>query len=225
MKPIVFIGDLHGQINLVRKIKEQFPNHRRIWLGDIPDSYDQSTGNMLACIYETMDEEKVMGNHDFHYFCDRGRCSGYNNILQSLIIPIRWKWEESFKHHIYIPEANLLVTHAGICNRLYNELVARFQVVEWGNPTIETELKEFQSLKVGKFRGGINEYGGHLWCDWNKEFDPVPGLNQVFGHTPVEEIECVETEDSTNYNLDCLERGKQEVLVWNNGVFVKESIR
>lgn len=35
---------------------------------------------------------------------------------------------------------------------------------------------------VGKSRGGLLLAGGLLWCD-PCEFEGIPGLNQVFGHT------------------------------------------
>src|SRR3989304_634903 len=27
--------------------------------------------------------------------------------------------------------------------------------------------------------------GFSLWCDYNEEFEPIPELNQIFGHTPL----------------------------------------
>lgn len=32
-------------------------------------------------------------------------------------------------------------------------------------------------------RGGSNDVGCPLWCDYD-EFGDIPGINQIFGHTP-----------------------------------------
>jgi hypothetical protein len=39
-------------------------------------------------------------------------------------------------------------------------------------------------FNVGYSRKGWAKYGHILWCDFNREFQPVKGLNQLFGHTP-----------------------------------------
>ena len=39
-------------------------------------------------------------------------------------------------------------------------------------------------LACGAGRGGRELVGGITWLDWWCEFTPVPGLNQIVGHTP-----------------------------------------
>ena len=36
----------------------------------------------------------------------------------------------------------------------------------------------------GMARGGLEKIGGLTWLDWEREFEPIAGLNQVVGHTP-----------------------------------------
>jgi len=36
----------------------------------------------------------------------------------------------------------------------------------------------------GHARGGLEKIGGVTWLDWEREFEPIAGLNQVVGHTP-----------------------------------------
>ena len=38
-------------------------------------------------------------------------------------------------------------------------------------------------ISVGTKRGGRSPAGGILWCDFG-EFAAVPGVHQIFGHTP-----------------------------------------
>ena len=39
-------------------------------------------------------------------------------------------------------------------------------------------------FEVGRARGGKRDKGGILWLDWNAEFRPAKGINQIVGHTP-----------------------------------------
>lgn len=62
---------------------------------------------------------------------------------------------------------------------------------------------------ASKHRGGTSNTPSPVWCDWNLDFKPVEGLNQIVGHTrwPIEEIaeteiRCIEGDDSVNYCID-----------------------
>jgi hypothetical protein len=57
------------------------------------------------------------------------------------------------------------------------------------------------SHAIGHCRGGIHSCGGILWCDFNKEFEPVDGLRQVFGHTAGKNIR----QKGENMCVDCNE--------------------
>ena len=71
--------------------------------------------------------------------------------------------------------------------------------------------------------------GGLLWCDWHTDFIPVPGLNQVVGHTAsfaqkawkdglrVGNLRC---KGGNSWNVDCMGReGNVSFLTFENGVF------
>lgn len=49
--------------------------------------------------------------------------------------------------------------------------------------------------------------GGLFWCDFRQEFEPVPGLTQVFGHTASGGDTIRRVADS--YCIDCLDRSKE----------------
>jgi hypothetical protein len=55
---------------------------------------------------------------------------------------------------------------------------------------------------VGMARGGFTPVGGLLWCDWSREFQPVPGLNQVMGHTPARTFRTIRGMTSENWCID-----------------------
>jgi len=81
-------------------------------------------------------------------------------------------------------------------------------------------------------------YGGITWCDWDKEFNVVKGLNQIVGHTPIRgelywlfvredhihpesapwDKVCPELSNKTSYNI-CLdsEPGSKYYAVYEDG--------
>jgi hypothetical protein len=58
---------------------------------------------------------------------------------------------------------------------------------------------------VGHARGGVS-YGGPVWCDFNKEFKPIEGVRQIFGHTPGRNIRVRYHHMIEDYCVDCLDR-------------------
>ncbi len=61
-------------------------------------------------------------------------------------------------------------------------------------------------LDAGFARGGKQVVGGITWLDWHDEFEPVPYLNQIVGHTQLRYPEEKTTENSKNYCLDTKNR-------------------
>ena len=56
-------------------------------------------------------------------------------------------------------------------------------------------------FQVGFTRGGSNDVGGPLWCDYD-EFADIPGINQIFGHTPNHIVRHRKTKNSEHYCID-----------------------
>src|SRR5437763_15787976 len=56
-------------------------------------------------------------------------------------------------------------------------------------------------LAFGEVRGGLQRFGGPLWMDWDSLF-PIPGINQIVGHTAGGEVRKKVTPESKNYCLD-----------------------
>ena len=54
---------------------------------------------------------------------------------------------------------------------------------------------------MGFSRGGSNDVGGPLWCDYN-EFVDILGINQIFGHTPNHIVRHHKTKNSEHYCID-----------------------
>ena len=78
MKKTIAIGDIHGRKNW-KKIVEEHPDDRIVFLGDYCDPYDQMRNfdvlNNLLDIIELKKKRKddiilLLGNHDMHYIYD-----------------------------------------------------------------------------------------------------------------------------------------------------------
>ena len=56
-------------------------------------------------------------------------------------------------------------------------------------------------LGAGEDRGGLQKFGGPLWMDFDN-FMPIPGINQLVGHTPDQDVRENCTTGSRNYCID-----------------------
>jgi hypothetical protein len=56
-------------------------------------------------------------------------------------------------------------------------------------------------LGRGASRSGHQKIGGINWMDWD-ELVPIPGLNQLVGHTPAQSVRHKKTPTSRNVCLD-----------------------
>ena len=74
-------------------------------------------------------------------------------------------------------------------------------------------------LGAGEDRGGLQRFGGPLWMDWDNLL-PIPGINQLVGHTASEDVRKKITPESRNFCLDVgnasvaaiLSNGKLKIL-------------
>lgn len=235
-KPIAFFGDIHGHWDFVKQIPEVLDDHYWVFVGDYMDSFTQRVQLQIACLTQIRDwvfDLKAMaipGNHDLHYVWRSYRCSGYKPDTQSRMFPYQ-DLILGLPHCLLID--NVLVTHAGLTRPLHDKLIQKYP----GEPLdqiLEVEGNRQDSIvhECGISRGGSAAWGGIYWCDWTAEFDPVPGLHQVFGHshspTPprlfTEEtdgnLRFVRFCDSRSYNIDCLGRnGVFDILTYDNYKF------
>lgn len=134
----------------------------------------------------------LWGNHDVSYGFPRSKvaeCSGFhqekNRVIRSVLGP-----DDFDKLKFFHIEQGWLFTHAGF----HPNYMPPFKEASLENIshylTEETE-KFFTDVRVnvrhwflqaGYIRGGGSEVGGLLWCD-SREFEPIQGIAQIFGHT------------------------------------------
>ncbi len=152
------------------------------------------------------------------------RCTGYDEAFDLALQPYKEKLLTLFEYFAWFPEFHLLITHAGLTFQLWQEVGLNLRNLEtilggWaGRPAANTPAG-----RIGLARGGVDPVGGIFWCDWYSEFQPVPRLTQVLGHTSAlsvqEELQAKTPgirRRGSNYNIDCLMR-TWEVLELGTG--------
>lgn len=203
MSKYVFVGDVHGKSEAVKLALDK--SGHKVFVGDFCDSFDRTIAEHEACLMLVLDAidkgeaSAIFGNHELSYLMPTiHRCAGYSTSMESMLLPHVKRIKHSFKPFIELGE-DWLVTHAG----LHPDVALALP---------ETWEGEFNSPKspmhwVGRSRGGPHPVGGMFWCDFNNEFVPVEGLNQIFGHSRhmTHDIRTCKGKNSINYCIDCLD--------------------
>jgi hypothetical protein len=207
----VFVGDIHGKVEQVKRALDM--DGKKIFVGDFIDSWNRTIQEHDQCFELVIaairagEAEATLGNHELSYIPVQGeantpyhRCSGFDYqrsiIMRKHEIDIR----ELFKPYIMI-NPRFLVTHAGLTKQIWDDYNLTFdnlpQTLDqwWLTPHSPAHW-------IGYARGGRNQCGGIFWCDFNREFDPIPDLIQVFGHTAGDGIRVI----NNSYCIDTLDK-------------------
>ena len=223
MKNTVFIGDIHGDLNFVQFIDKQYSGWEKVFVGDFLDSYIFPPQTCVEALQHVLsmcergDTRALLGNHELSYLFEGNRCGGWNSVTEILIIHLRSKMLKLLEYYLWYPEHKILVTHGGITQYLWRDANITLDNLI---PTLEDWKKQDLRMSkfgwIGKSRGGIDPYGGPFWCDFDKDFKPVYGITQIFGHSPGRSIRQV----GSNYCINQLEMmHTREVLEFKNGTF------
>ncbi len=199
LKRILIIPDIHLKHLQAERIVEREKADLTIFAGDYFDDFgdspraNQATAHWLQQSLEKPNRIHLLGNHDAHYRWPHMACSGFTQAKCTAIRKVLG--EEGFERlelYYYDQASNTLFTHAGLTRPLV-ECRGGWQLAleedEEPKPT-RTRSPYYATennwlYAPGAARGGHVRYGGPLWCD-TREFEPIPGLNQIFGHTPWE---------------------------------------
>ena len=221
MDKYLFIGDIHGNLKLVKFLLKNFTRYKLCFIGDIVDSGGiRSSAEEVECLHLILksDCELIRGNHEESYLNNSMRCSGWSPVTDILLKPLHKDIKIRSKYFIYFEEHNLLITHAGLSKTLWNNQQLTL-------PTLKDRLNHWVQLTntpktspihwIGSSRGGSSPVSGILWCDYNKDFEPIDGLNQIFGHTSWIDADKDSQRSKitngirsigNNYCIDCLNR-------------------
>ena len=223
MTKTLIIPDLHHRWQQAEKIISRVEHDNVIFLGDTFDDFND-TPEMVkdTCDWLEMSVNKpnrlhCWGNHDIHYafpykaFC----CAGYQQwkyfIVHDRIDPKMW---DKIVWYTFLDNTWLL-SHGGLHKfNVPAEIAAkhkdRVKFIASLDNYLQTEiLKGFRAgadgmkswiFNAGRARWGTQRVGGIIWCDFEREFYPVQGINQIVGHTPQMQSPrwCILERDSLN---------------------------
>ena len=191
----------------------------------------------------------LWGNHDLHYAFPINAmcCSGWNGQKLSIIRNHLGDTKEGWKkfklfHWIGEPANNdergnvenkeYLCTHAGLHPYLLNPVLGfgkkcLAEMEEEALYKLRYEQQVVPLLLCGRGRGGPGRVGGVVWLDWDQEFTPIEGLNQIVGHTPGDAVRTKVVREegkvvSFNYAIDT--HLKYVILVYEDDTFKIESV-
>jgi hypothetical protein len=198
----LILPDIHHRVDQATRIIEHVGADKVICLGDYFDDFGDDpetvthTCEWLLNFADDPNHIMLVGNHDVHYAFDgdHWRCSGYEQWKHFLIHDIldgTKTWEKLKYYHIL--DNKFLLTHAGldkhncpgIITDIHNNRPAFLNaIVEFLDESIiQGHRQKGWAFNAGYSRRGLQPYGGLIWCDFNHEFFPIIGLNQIFGHT------------------------------------------
>lgn len=197
----LIIPDVHEKIDIADRIVQQFPQvQRRIWLGDYLDSFEyENQPDHWRKVCEWMericqDPANVMliGNHDVHYFCnlDVYKCSGYYSHKHQIVREVlghSWVSKLKWIHAENVNGELTVFSHAGLNPAFVNPFAEL--TVDYFNQLNNDIHEKFQAgipdplLSAGRARWGSEKVGGLTWQDWRREYQALPGVRQVVGHS------------------------------------------
>lgn len=192
----IFLGDYFDNFGDT----PQDAKNMAIWLrGKMSENTNEKSENYQKFIF-------CVGNHDAPYRFPQNRnfyCSGFSHekskAINSVLTPDDWNQVEIY-HVLSLQGLKnpILLSHAGI-SKTYAEYALKESQKNLADKVklakiLDTHTSEafkraeneqfYHFLEAGQDRGGYHPYGGILWGDL-RNFEPVAGLNQIFGHTPV----------------------------------------
>jgi len=220
MKDILIIPDVHEQVDKLAKILDDFKKYPKIFLGDFFDKFGPRNTKEIAILLKTsiLHDPKntvLFGNHDLQYAFPENtalKCSGFNFSSESQILSTLKKEDWDKMKFIHWINDTWVCTHAGIHPYFLNAVTGIEYLKdpeknnEWRNDLHAGICPAI--LRAGHTRGGFQRYGGITWLDWNREFEPIRGTNQIVGHTISDSVKTnilnneFDEVESFNINLD-----------------------
>lgn len=184
------ISDVHEQIDIVQRIKSQAGSvDHTVYLGDFLDSfYDgglTDTAEFIVSEAQNPNTTILYGNHDLPYVFPSVfglKCSGHDPLK---LIPLKEALVVARQHFKFVAFIDgWVLTHAGFSKYMADKYLnddLDAHLLKVYRTLAEGSLPEL--LRVGMSRGGNYKTGGITWLDWEEEFEPVPGVKQIVGHT------------------------------------------
>jgi hypothetical protein len=222
MEKCLIIPDIHLEIAWPEAaIKAEAPD-KVIFTGDYFDSRvcenKKLFENTAAWLKNSLNKPShtspkrihLMGNHDGYRFPDNAHLTNYKGCTSEkakLINSILTKedWDKLKLFHV---EQGWLFTHAGLHKAHTGSLpsITLEAVEQWLDGQVKQALIQAEMFnthwifEAGRARHGEADYGGITWCDATREFQPIEGIKQCFGHSAQNSPLWI---DQNNLDLDC----------------------
>jgi hypothetical protein len=236
-KKILIVSDIHNDVQKLDKIIKHEAADINLVLGDWFDSfvYDDTqhyskTAEYLLNYLSSPNNKTLFGNHDLHYLFHNTHviCSGYEhrkyNAIGEVLENNRLATCRKIDWFAWVD--NYLCTHAGLCADFIDPRakdisdINLFLIKERERANIKIiSGDDHWFYAVGRARGGHYHKGGIVWLDFDKEFAPVEGLNQIVGHTPRRQKGITKYAGTENYCIDTFQ--SQWLTVANGKIEVK----
>lgn len=212
LKTIIVPDVHHNVIRLNSILQEEADN--RVFLGDWFDDFGDhpshavATAKRLEQLMLDPTNKFLYGNHDVHYafpLARATRCSGFTEEKLRALAPYAEGIRGRFRLSVEVEGWRL--SHAGF-HPVYIGIDPDTSLdYLMADPTHIPVL-----FKAGQARGGDSKVGGCTWLDWNWEFKDTPGIKQIVGHTPGEQVRKI----GESY---CLDTHLRHYGVIENGEF------
>jgi hypothetical protein len=206
----LIIPDLHHRTDNAEHWLATQRYDRVVFLGDYFDNFGDDvndarrTAMWLRDRIEKTDDIFLLGNHDVSYMFPSDPqlyCPGFTPAkargIGEILRPEHWQ-----RLRLAHAEQGRLMSHAG-----FHPVWIKEPTVQWILQRCEQAMQKATRhvvdpiLGAGEDRGGLQRFGGPLWMDWDNLM-PIPGINQVVGHTPGDYVRERIKPKSRNYCLD-----------------------
>lgn len=191
------IPDIHNKVGIAQSIIDRFitPEDKIIFLGDYFDSYGDNATNAATTAYwvnriaDRPNTKLLLGNHDIGYTFPKHHsfyCPGNTREKSKRINDIisRSKWDNYFDL-VYF-DKGWVFSHAGFHPRYASHPVKgasqKYIAKQCDDALKNAAAQLHHPLFHYGTRLGIPGPGGCNWLHWD-DFEPIPGINQVVGHT------------------------------------------
>lgn len=194
MKTLI-IPDIHHHIDGIEELIAKEKADEVIFLGDYFDDWDDTpeisarTARWLKHSLGQDNRVHLIGNHDMPYMypypdtmCpgyEPGKAEAINQVLTCK------DWDKLKLCHF---SQDFLYSHAGASLYHFEHPIKGISYHSIQH-LCKKAMEELEGgivnrcIKAGRSRGYSELIGGITWQDWD-ELEPIPGINQVVGHTP-----------------------------------------
>lgn len=198
MSKVYVISDVHGRYEALREAllrariisengsRQLARRHQLVSIGDLANCTEDSVEGDLACLglLGPVIDKLLIGNHEIPYFDPDATFVGFH--FDERVNEALHAANENGLVALAQQHNGTLISHAGLDARLLGGYAASDMPKHMAEVLAhiwETHNYHHSFVaSVGRGRGGWDQVGGMLWCDFDKEL--MSGFPQIVGHTP-----------------------------------------